>query len=74
MSDADIETARFQRETAFSRVEARLSTAARAGNAACASHHRLERGVGRAKKTHRASLNYSTSWLHDVWYSTTEEG
>ena len=39
--------ARLQRETASSRVGARLSAAARAGNAACASRRRLEGGWSR---------------------------
>ena len=39
--------ARLQRETESSRVGARLSAAARAGNAACASRRRLEGGWSR---------------------------
>ena len=38
---------RLQRETVSSRVRARLSTAARAGNAACASRRRVEGGWSR---------------------------
>ena len=39
--------ARLQRETASSRIGARLSAAARAGNVACASRRRLEGGWSR---------------------------
>ena len=53
--------ARLQRETASSRVGARLSAAARAGNAACASRRRLEGGWSREENASGA-ITPSTDW------------